>query len=85
MKREQLKSLITVGFFMLVTGVAMGSLNQDKPIETPQPPDVVMNGDIVTLSGRLIQDKIFSGGDGTMPDRLSGILSPVYRQETELH
>lgn len=66
MKRTHLKSLVFVGFFIIVTGVAMGSLKQDKPSSTGQPPDVGINAGFVTVSAHLIQDKIFTGGDGTV-------------------
>ncbi len=71
MNRKHLKSLIVVGFLIVVTGVAMGSLNQKNSFTNPVPPqgqDTIFsrgNGPLV-LSSRLIQDKIFSGGDGTV-------------------
>ena len=71
MKRKHLKSLVFVGFFIIVTGVAMASLKQDKPSSTVQPPDVGMNTGFVTVSAHLIQDKIFTGGDGTVAISLS--------------
>ncbi len=71
MKRKHLKSLVFVGFFIIVTGVAMGSLKQDNPSGTLQPPDVGMNTGFVTVSAHLIQDNIFTGGDGTVALSLS--------------
>jgi len=71
MKRKHLKSLIFVGFFIVVTGVAMGSLKQDNSSGTAQPPDVGVKTGVVTVSAHLVQDKIFTGGDGTVALSLS--------------
>jgi Ca-activated chloride channel family protein len=70
MKREHVKSLIMVGFFMLVTGVVMGSVNQKYPFakgysQTAEDIARSENGPL-SLSGHLVQEKILSGGDGTV-------------------
>ncbi len=71
MKREHLKSLIVVGFLLIVTGVAMGDLNGNtffRPANLPQnPTKIVSSGNgPVTFSAHLVQDKVFAGGDGTV-------------------
>ena len=66
MKKKHVNSLVFVGFFIIVTGVAMGSLSRNTPSSTAQPPDVGIKTGVVTVSAHLVQDKIFTGGDGTV-------------------
>lgn len=67
MKREQLKTLIVVGFLLIVTGVAMGDLNGNTPNHSQNHTNIVSssNGPVM-LFAHLVQDKIFTGGDGTV-------------------
>ncbi len=72
MKREHVKSLVMLGFFIIVAVVAMGSLHKENFFgATGQSQGVGTrvfsegNG-AVALSGHLVQDKVFSGGDGTV-------------------
>ena len=72
MKRQQLRELIIVGFFVIVTGVVMGSwYNTHQGVvaspnpSSQNPPEIFSEGDgVLSLSGHLVQEKIFSGGDG---------------------
>ncbi|MBD3306761.1 VWA domain-containing protein [candidate division KSB3 bacterium] len=69
MQREQIKSGILAGFFVIVIAVALGSLPGSPLFSTPMPPQQQPtfsggNGPL-NVSAQLVQDKIFSGGDGT--------------------
>ena len=90
MKRQHLKSFIVIGFLIIVTGAAMASLNREpQGGVTPsghQPPTVFSTGNgPLKLSGHLVQEKIFSGGDGTVTLALTmyadDVLSSDEREE----
>ena len=74
MKRQQIRELILVGFFVLVTGVVMGSVYHSRQISAvpvdpsaQNPPEIFATGEgPVRLSAHLVQDKIYAGGDGTV-------------------
>ncbi|MCP4399644.1 MAG: VWA domain-containing protein [bacterium] len=74
MKRQQLRELILVGFFVLVTGVVMASVYHSRQISAiPVDPVTQNSSEIfatgegpVRLSAHLVQDKIYAGGDGTV-------------------
>ena len=71
-KKQQLRELILVGFFVLVTGVVMGSVYHSRQISavpaeplTSNLPELFASGEgPVRLSAQLVQDKIYAGGEG---------------------
>ena len=69
MKREHQKSLVMVGFFIVVIAVAVDSLYGKNLFSNPNPPQntIYSAGDgPLGFSAHLVQDKVFSGGDGTV-------------------
>ena len=38
MKKQQIKSLVVIGFFIIVTGAAMANLNKENQVTSPDPP-----------------------------------------------
>ena len=67
MKRNVLKPLVIIGSLIAVTCAALAYSGGKTPTsDSPTPPPPVSHREgILTLSGRLTQDKIFIGGDGT--------------------
>ena len=68
MKRIAVKPLVAILALIAVTCAALAYSGGKTPVESPPegpPPTVSSREGILTLSGRLTQDKIFIGGDGT--------------------
>lgn len=75
MKRNYLKGIVVVGYLLFLAGVVMGNVTQkinnagtQAAPKNPEPLPVIVsqgNGPL-TLAGQLVQEKIFSGGDGTV-------------------
>jgi Ca-activated chloride channel family protein len=67
MKRNVVKPLVIIGSLIVVTCAALAYSGGKTPkVNPPTPPPPVSSREgILTLSGRLTQDKIFIGGDGT--------------------
>jgi len=75
MKRKYLKPLFVVGFLIVITGAAMAYSSRGNPwvsnlITAPNPGNLDKNG-VISLTGRLVQDKVLQGGDGTADLALS--------------
>lgn len=75
MKRKYLKPIFFIGCLIAITGAAMaysnkGNLWVPSLINGPDTSTPDQNG-IVSLSGRLVKDKILQGGDGTVNLSLS--------------
>ena len=75
MKRKYLKPLFVVGCLIVITGAAMAYSSRGNPwmpnlITGPNPGNLDKNGGI-SLTGRLVQDKVLQGGDGTVDLALS--------------
>lgn len=66
MRRETIKSIITIGFLVFVIGVAVSSLYGNTPKPSHNPPGISSNNGPVMLSAHLVQDKVFTGGEGTV-------------------
>lgn len=64
MKKNHLKPLVLVGCLIAATCGAMAYSGRANKVADPGPEITGKNG-VVTLSGHLVQNKIFSGGDGT--------------------
>ena len=66
MKKNYMKPLILVsGLIALTCGAMAYSARTSAPQPVPSPPVSSAKSGIVTLSGNLTQDKVFTGGDGT--------------------
>jgi len=75
MKQKYLKPLFVVGCLIVITGAAMAYSSRGNPwmpnlITGPNPGNLDKNGG-VSLTGRLVQDKVLQGGDGTVDLSLS--------------
>jgi len=75
MKRKYLKPLFVVGCLIVITGAAMAYSSRGNPwmpnlITGPNPGNLDKKGG-VSLTGRLVQDKVLQGGDGTVDLSLS--------------
>jgi len=75
MKRKYLKPLFVVGCLIIITGAAMayssrGNLWMPNLITGPNPGNLDKN-EVIFLTGRLVQDKVLQGGDGTVDLSLS--------------
>ena len=69
MKRKYLKPLFVVGCLIVITGAAMAYSSRGNPwipnlITGPNPGNPDKNG-VISLTGRLVQDKVLQGGSGT--------------------
>lgn len=68
MKRKYLKPMFVIGCLIAITGAAMAYSSRVSAwipnlVNSPGKPD---NNGIVSLTGQLVQDKIYQGGDGTV-------------------
>ena len=75
MKRKYFKPLFVVGCLIVITGAAMAYSSRANPwmpnlITGPKPGKLDKNG-VISLTGRLVQDKVLQGGEGTADLSLS--------------
>ncbi|MCP4349690.1 MAG: VWA domain-containing protein [Desulfobacterales bacterium] len=81
MKKNYLKPLFIVGCLILATCAAMAYTSRAN---NPEPgPAITGKTGIVRLSGQLVQDKIFSGGDGTASLSLTLSADKVYDNDKD--
>lgn len=75
MKRKYLKPLFFIGCLIVITGAAMAYSSRGNPwmpnlITGPNPGNPDKNG-VISLTGRLVQDKVLQRGDSTVDLALS--------------
>ncbi len=68
MKKELLKPFVLVGCLIAVTCVAMAYSNREHSSGAAAAPVIGVPQGVVSVNAKLVQDKIFAGGDGTARD-----------------
>ena len=66
MKKELLKPFVLVGCLIAVTCVAMAYSNREHSSGVAVAPVIGVPQGVVSVNAKLVQDKIFAGGDGTV-------------------